>query len=268
MDTDTNISASTNPAIANKLAEQAMSDQEATATKAQVQLPPDPTLELPGGLLDPFNGLITTAQVRELTGADEEAVAKVNDIGKGLLTILERAVVKIGDETPDKDMLDALLSGDREAILLKIRMMTFGSEIKVGPLACSNCGDVQVFDIDLDKDVPIKKLEGDRRFTVSCKVGNVDLTLPTGSLQKEIVASSNKTSAELDTIILKNCIVSINNKPLLNTETVRALGLADRRLLLNEISLRNPGPQLREITKTCSACGQEVPLPLTLAELF
>lgn len=270
MTNTTTITAEQSPELMNKLAQQAMSEQEATvlATKPEVQLPPSPEVELPGGLLDPILGTISTAEVRELNGADEEAIAKVNNVGKSLLLILERATTKIGEEPASKDLLDALYAGDREMLMLAIRKITFGTDVKVGPGQCPSCGTEQVFDIDLDKDVPIKKLEGDRQFTVKCNVGEVSVVFPTGSTQKEMVASNDKTSAELDTILLKNCVKAINGVPVLNTETVRSLGLKDRRTLLNEITSRNPGPQLGAIKKDCQSCGQEVPLPLTLAELF
>ena len=266
----TQISAAANPALANKLVEEALSEQEvaAPALAAKVQLPPDTQVELPGGLFDPFEGAITTAEVRELTGADEEAVSKINDSGKALLAILERATVKIGDKPADKDTLESLLAGDREMILLAIRKVTFGTEVNL-ELNCPYCGQSQIFAIDLDKDVEVKKLEGEEtRFEVDCKIGKVVLSLPNGVTQKALVSSNDKTSAELDTVILKSCISSINGMPILNIQQVRNLSIKDRRELLTKLTERNPGPQLSEVKKECTSCGQEVPLPLTLADLF
>jgi hypothetical protein len=272
MTTDTTISASNNPALANELAAKAMnpSDQVVASSAAKVTTTPPPAtdVELLGGLLDPILGLISTAEIRELNGIDEELISKIGDPGKALLTILERATVKIGNEPADKDTLDALYAGDRELLLLAIRNATFGSDIKLGPGECPSCGVEQVFEIDLEKDVPLKKLDGDHTFTVKCKVGEVVVALPTGSTQKAIVTSTNKTSAELDTILLKNCIESINGMPVLGLDDVRKLSLKDRRDILQEITNRNPGPQLNEIKIPCQSCGTEVPLPLTLAELF
>jgi hypothetical protein len=271
MSTDTVINASNNPALANELANKAMnSDPVVASSSAPVVTtpPPDTDVELLGGVLDPILGLITTAEVRELTGVDEEIISKIPDTGKALLTILERATVKIGDEPADKETLDALYAGDRELLLFAIRKATFGSEIKMGPGECPSCGVEQVFNIDLNKDVPLKKLDGDHTFTVKCKVGDVVVTLPTGSTQKAIVTSTNKTSAELDTILLKNCIQSINGMPVLSVDEIRKLSLKDRRDILKEITNRNPGPQLSDIKIPCQSCGTEVPLPLTLAELF
>lgn len=267
------ISALSNPALANKLVEEALSsaDQEVASqpVKVDVDLPPDLTVELPGGLFNPFEGVTTTAEIRELNGADEEAIARMPDAGKALLTILERATVKIGEKKADQETLDLMLAGDREALLLAIRKATFGSEVILGPGECTECGEEQTFHVDLDKDVEMKKLKDeDRQFIVDCKIGKVSVMLPSGFVQKSIINSGNKNAAELDTILLKGCITSINGNPIITMDTVKSLSLKDRRTIIAEIITKNPGPQLAQIKKTCTACGTEVPLPLTLADLF
>lgn len=272
MDTETVINSHTNPDLANKLVKEAteLSEQEVMvkAVKPPLTMPPVPEVELPGGLLDPFKGIISTAEVRELNGVDEEAISKIPDTAKSLLAILERATVKIGEEKATKDLIDSLFAGDREMLLLAIRKVTFGNEVRLGPGLCPHCEEEQIFDIDLDKDVEIKKLEGDAEFTVECKVGQVRVTLPKGATQKAIVESTNRTSAELDTIMLKSCVLSINGQDIVNPDVVRNLGMLDRRTILKEIANRNPGPQLGALKKECQSCGQEVPLPLSLADLF
>jgi len=232
---------------------------------------PDTTVTLAAGLIDPFAGTVsTTAEVRELNGADEEAIAKLSDPGKALLAILERATVSIGEEPATKQLLGSLLAGDREALLLAIRKATFGSEVEVSTV-CDKCPELQTFKIDLDKDVEVKKLEDpirDRRFTVELKAGLAKVNLPTGDVQTQIINATDKNSAELDTMLLAACVTEIGDQPVLNANRIRTLGITDRRLLLDEIAKRNPGPQLSEIKKACGTCGQEVYLPLTLAELF
>ena len=272
MNTDTVINSHTNPELANKLVKEAteLSEQEVmvNAVKPPLTLPPATEVDLPGGLFDPFKGIISNAEVRELTGIDEEAISKIADTAKSLLAILERATIKIGDEPASKDLIDSLFAGDREMLLLAIRKVTFGNEIKLGPGLCPHCEEEQIFTIDLTKDVAIKKLEGDAEFTVKCKAGDVLVTLPKGSTQKAIVEATNRTSAELDTIMLKSCVLSINSQTVINPDVVRNLGMLDRRTILKEISDRNPGPQLGALKKECQSCGQEVPLPLSLADLF
>jgi hypothetical protein len=272
MTTNTTINSAANPDLVNKIASDAMAlaSQEATvlALAPEIQLPSDTNVELLGGIMDPFEGPITTAEVRELTGIDEEHISKITDMGKALLTILERATVSIGNQPADKDLLDSMYAGDRELLLLTIRKVTFGNEVKLGPAKCPKCDFEQVFVVNLDNDVPLKKLEGDREFIVNCKVGKVKVALPTGRAQKALVASNNRTSAELDTVLLQNCVVSINDMPVVDAQVVRALSIKDRRDILKELVLRNPGPQLDEVKINCQSCDQEVSLPLTLADLF
>jgi hypothetical protein len=271
----TTINAAENPALANKLLEEVnnLVTQEVVGAIPEVVLPslPETEVKLPAGFIDPFEGVIhTTAEVRELTGADEEAIVKISDPGKALLAILERATVSIGGQPATKDMLGILLAGDREALLLAIRKATFGVEVEVSTV-CDKCPELQTFKIDLDADVETKELSdpiNDRRFTVDLKAGLAKVNLPSGDVQTKLINATDKNSAELDTLLLTSCVVEIADQPVLSSTRIRNLGINDRRTLLEEIAKRNPGPQLSEIKKACKNCGQEVSLPLTLAELF
>jgi hypothetical protein len=271
----TTINASESPQLANKLLEDVNKfvNQEVMGSIPEVVIPslPETTVTLTAGFLDPLEGtLSTTAEVRELTGADEEAIAKLSDPGKALLAILERATVSVGNQPASKQILGSLLAGDREALLLAIRKATFGSEVEVNTV-CDKCPELQIFKIDLNKDVEVKTLEDpikDRRFTVELKAGLAKVNLPTGDVQTQIINATDKNSAELDTMLLAACVTEIGDQPVISPNRIRSLGITDRRLLLEEIASRNPGPQLSEIKKACKTCGQEVYLPLTLAELF
>lgn len=266
--TTTKVNAVENPNLANQLVEEALSQVEVAPIKTKIATPPDTSVTLAAGLMDPFEGHITSAEVRELNGADEEAIAKATDTGKALLTILERAVVRIGSTDSVKEYLDMLLAGDRELLLLTIRRVTFGDEITFEGVICPKCEVSQKITVNLNDDVKVKKLEGSRSFILSGKAGEFEVELPTGITQKALVNSNNKTAAELDTLVLKSCVKSINGNPIVDAEQVRQLSIKDRRDILKAISDRNPGPQLSEVTKQCESCGSEVPLPLTLAELF
>jgi hypothetical protein len=271
----TTINASESPQLANKLLEDVNKfvNQEVMGSIPEVVIPslPETEVTLPAGFIDPFEATIhRTAEVRELTGADEEAIVKISDPGKALLAILERATVSIGGQPATKDMLGILLAGDREALLLAIRKATFGAELEVSTV-CDKCPELQTFKIDLDADVETKELSdpiNDRRFTVDLKAGLAKVNLPSGDVQTKLINATDKNSAELDTLLLTSCVVEIADQPILSATRIRNLGINDRRTLLEEIAKRNPGPQLSEIKKACKNCGQEVSLPLTLAELF
>lgn len=269
------LNAAENPALANKIAQEITKVQveETVGSVPTITIPslPDTNIELPGGFYDPLDDqLVTTAEVRELTGADEEAIVKISEPGKALMTILEKATVSLGGKPADKETLSMLLAGDREALLLAIRRVTFGNEVELEAV-CSRCPELQTFVVDLEKDVEVKALEdriNDRRFTLDLKVGRVKVALPTGDTQNKLVNASNKNTAELDTLLLSNCVLEINDVPVLGQAQIRNLGIKDRRSILEEIAKRNPGPLLSEVKKACKTCGQEVELPLTLADLF
>jgi hypothetical protein len=225
---------------------------------------------LPGGYITQEGTLIKYAEVRELNGADEEAIAKAGSIAKVLNTILQRGLVKIGDQEVTKDVYDNLLSGDRDAILLGIRRATFGSTADYN-LVCSKCDQNSVVTIDLLKDVPLKELNNpieDRKKTVELRNGNAVVIMPNGRAQTALLDNSNKTAAELNTIILEHCLVGVNGKGSLGTPTVLKLGIADRDTLVDAILADNPGPDLGAVTKACEACGESNDTPISLVALF
>jgi len=273
------ISSIENPELANQLVQAAlaMSPEEEvqslevnTTPTPKIVLPPSDEVTLLAGLYNPFTGeLVETAEIRELNGNDEEAISKITDYGRSLLSILQRGTVKIGDKPCTQDLLDSLLAGDREYLIIKIRIATFGAEIELEG-KCTHCDELQKFIINLESDVSITPLEEKhiRSFTVDCKVGEVRVDLPNGAVQRKLISSTDKTSAELDSILLKECITDINGLPIMDPNQVKKLGMQDRRTLLKAITDKNPGPDLSTIAKNCSSCGLEVPIPLTLADLF
>ena len=274
--TTNTITAAENPALANKLAQEATQIivEEVVGSTPMITIPslPDTNIELPGGFYDPLEDtLVTTAEVKELTGADEEDIVRITETGKALMAILQKGTVSVGGKPADKDTLELLLAGDREALLLGIRCATFGTEIELTDVVCSRCPELQTMTIDLKKDVKTQVLEdriNDRTFVLDLKVGKVKVTLPTGNTQNKLVNAPNKNNAELDTLLLSNCVLEINDVQILGQAPIRNLGIQDRRTILEEIAKRNPGPLLNEVKKACNTCGQEVELPLTLADLF
>jgi hypothetical protein len=276
--TNETISAAENPALATQLVQAALSmsmadegDQVVEQKVAVTTAPSSPGhVELLGGIYNSFTGeVIRTAEIRELTGVDEEALSRINDYGRTLLAILSRGTVKIGEEKATQEVLDKLLAGDREYLIFQIRLATFGPDLELsGP--CPSCQVVQTFNINLSEDVKIDSLDdpSERSITVDCKVGKVTVELPTGAVQRKLITSTDKTAAELDSLLLKDCVIFINDNPILDPSLIKNLSMADRRKILKELGEKNPGPDLSSIKKSCSACGSEVPTPLTLADLF
>jgi hypothetical protein len=253
--------------LAQAAAEAAKKPESAIKTVA----PANSDVILPGGFLAKDGSLIKYAEVRELNGMDEEAISKSGSPGKALAAMLQRGVVSIGTSTADRNDLDQLLSGDRDALLIGIRRVTFGDTIDFEFL-CPHCKTELDVVVDLLEDIPIKTLEdpiNDRTFTyVSKKQGAVVVGLPTGTVQKKLVENADKTASELNTILLAGCLKSVNGEPAIGATTALTLGMADREAIINEILTRNPGPRLGEVKTTCEACGEDIPLPLSLSDLF
>ena len=227
-------------------------------------------VSLPGGYVTQEGVLIKYAEVRELNGSDEEAIAKSGSLARVLNTILQKGLVTVGEEKLTKDTFDELLSGDREAILLGIRRVTFGTTAEYN-LVCQSCAKSSIVEIDLDKDIPVKELLNpilDRKWSVELRNGSATVTLPNGRAQTALMENSEKTTAELNTILLENCVLGVNGKGSLGASTVLKLGIADRETLIADILDKNPGPRLGEVTKTCEACGEVNPTPVSLVALF
>ena len=257
----------TDAQLVSQFAAKAMEEPEATI---KTQAPSDSEVQLPGGFISKTGEVIRTAEVKELNGLDEEAIAKAGSAAKAFNVLLQRGLVKLGSEDITKDHLDNLLSGDRDAILIGIRRVTFGENITLN-VQCASCASPQSLEVNLYKDIPSKTLDdpiAERTFKVITKQGVVSVALPTGVVQKKLVDNTDKTVAEINTILLAGCILSIDDSPSSGASTALLLGMADRTKVLEEIIKRNPGPRLGEVTKTCQACGEDMDLPLSLTDLF
>lgn len=256
----------TDAELVNQFAKRAMEEpEEQIVTRA----PSDSEVKLPGGFLK-GSELITTAEVKELNGADEEAISKAGGTGKSLQVLLQRGLLKLGTHEVAKEDLDMLLAGDRDAILIGVRCVTFGENLDL-TIRCPHCGDEQATSVNLVDDVPVKKLANpveDRQWEVQTKLGTAVVSLPNGIVQRKLMENIDKTAAEINTLLLAGCIVSIDGLPSVGNGAALALSMADRNAILDSIIDRNPGPRLGEVKKACKACGESVDLPLSLVDLF
>lgn len=239
--------------------------------------PEDPHVDLPGGLY--WDGeLLRTAEVRELTGTDEEALAAVRgSLARWMSLLLERTVVRIGDLTPTPAAIRRLLIGDRDELLLGVRIVTFGPTITLQHVVCPHCEQPVDLTVDLrtiDRvvlDSPAPRHE----YTVPLRRGGTAVVrLPDGAAQEKTFGDDDRmTSAQRNTILLSECLVSVTDSAgqpvaLSGEALAQNLGMADRQIILQYLSEHQPGPRLDDIRIQHDGCGQEVRLPLTLPELF
>jgi hypothetical protein len=268
METKT-LSAQDNPQLAAQLASKALNETD-EPEKAQIVSPSEVVVDLPGGYITITGEVLRTAEVRELNGKDEEAIAKSGSYAKSFNTLLARGTVKIGDQPVTDVLLDGILAADRDSILLGIYRATFGNTAVLNGY-CNSCKDYKSVEVDTRTDIHTKVLVdpiADREFVLEGKKASYTVRLPNNKAQKEIADNMEKTSAELDSLLLEYCVIKINEKQVYHKSEVQNIGLADRRAILSEILKRNPGPQFNDVKVSCDECGGEVVVPISVGALF
>jgi hypothetical protein len=268
---NTTFSAESNPGLANSIVEQVISKPVVEeAAIIEVISPTDTTVDLPGGFINSIGEVVRVAEVKELNGRDEEYISKANSTGKMLSAVISRGVVSIGGEKATERMLDALLAGDRDALLLGIYRATFGNTAEINSY-CSGCEDWKQVEVDLSKDIEFKVLIDpieDRTFTVKGRRDEYLVGLPTGHTQKELNVSVERTMSEMATVLLQDTIQEINGLVVYNKDMVNNIGIQDRRTISEAIAEHSPGPQFNDLKVTCPECTSEVVVPINLGALF
>lgn len=264
------LNAADNPNLANNLINQAMTANPVQTAAAEITPPSDGMVTLPSGYINAAGEVITTVEVRELNGRDEELISKANSLGRISQTILSCGTVKIGDIKATDALLDELLSGDRDAIMLGIYKATYGPTANILSY-CAGCDQPREVQVDVDTDIKVKKLAdpiADRSFTVKGRNHEYLVTLPNGAISRELTLNVDKTMAELTSMLLQATVMEIDGRPVLGKQQVLAVGLADRKAIATEISERTPGPQFDDVSVDCPDCGGKVVVPVNLGTLF
>lgn len=232
------------------------------------------TVDLPAGLITQSGALVETATVRELNGYDEERLSRVDmdkNVAAYVTELLFLGVEELNGEKPSKETLRGLLIGDRDALVLGIRRATYGNGVDFN-LDCVACGNKSEVEVELDKDVPVVKLDDryKRTFMVPLRHGEAEVTLINGDAQEALGASiDRKTPAEVNTLMLSKSVIKINGVPTMSQlDAIKALSAADRATLSDFMNDHQPGPQFKEILVPCATCGAEYPVSLGLSNLF
>lgn len=264
------VSASSNPDLANKLVDEALEAEEQVVEKADIKEPFNGVVDLPVGYVTRSGEVLRTAEVRELTGKDEEFVVRQGTVGKAIISVVDRATVSLGDQDATPEMMAQLLMGDRDALAIGIYRATFGDYVELGG-ACDVCGEVQMVEVDLSSDIETKVLANpveEVGFEFVGRKGTYKVRLPNGKAQKSLLTATDKSAPELQTLLLENCVVSINGNPVVSPVQVQNMNLKDRKDLIQEINDRNPGPQFAPIEVDCPECDGKVVVPISLGAIF
>lgn len=245
--------------------------------------PPDGSVTLIAGYVTDDGQRYTSAEVRELRGRDEEAIERAlatGDIARYIDAIVRAGTVRIGEVTDERELakvLDKLWIGDRDLLVLQVRRATYGDTQQLH-VKCPYCN--SAFDViySYSDDVPLKGVEIDglsdrsqRLFDVECPGGTlIEIRAVDGAAQKKVYTGENlkKTDAELNSLLLRELVVSIDGNPVRGMGPILDLPSRVRQHLLKWLQKAQPGPQYEDVTQECPECLKSFPLVMTIREMF
>jgi hypothetical protein len=186
------------------------------------------------------------AEVRPLRGADEAFLEDAADLApaRRATALLARCVAGT-----DEDAARALTVGDREALLLHLRRLTFGDALPC-VLACPACEELMELDLRVTGLLLPPYEEVRDRYELSLGDGRVlPFRVPTGADQEEAAAAPPGEGAR---VLLERCV----EEPV-GDEVAAAVA--------REMAARDPQAELR-LRVSCPACGAPVETVLDAAD--
>jgi hypothetical protein len=202
------------------------------------------------------------AQIRPLTGADEAFLLESADglsRAETVSRMLSRCVGRIGTiEPPDLDDVRDLSVGDREALLLHLRGLSFGGRIScVAHCPAGDCGEPMDLEFDTD-DLLVPPVESDGACAEARLEGGreawiVTYRVPTGGDQEAIAATARSDVDDAVAILLDRCVVSVADAAGATVPVEQALQLLQANLpqLMSE---RDPQAEIR-LSLCCPVCA-------------
>jgi hypothetical protein len=263
--------------------------RDAAASFHQASEPDVPTITPPApghltlmwGVAGDEGERLTRAEVRELNGADEEAMAKLRQGSPSYYTdlvdlVLRRAVETVGDTAivPSNaaSLLGDLIVADRELLFKEIIIATFGSERSYEGVNCPSCGEANDVEVDVEGLIKVTDLAGEPVVQVTLRDGRkVDLHFPVGKDQKYVYDVKEDTSqAGYNTRMIARCIDAVDERTLREHEAHKfalELGMADRRTIVTALA-GGPSVKFEEVEVPCTECGEAIPFAFGWADLL
>jgi hypothetical protein len=219
----------------------------------------------------------TTATVREMTGEDEEELARLStkdDLSYAEYTsaLLRRAVTSVGTQSviTNPSLLDNLIIGDRDLLFLGVVKATYGN-IREYSVTCGHCDKSNEVQVNLDKDFPVMESKGSLTEARTVKLRNgttVKVKYLTGKDAQSIAAVTG-SSAEQNTAVVAHAVVWDDDRSeAVKTQWAKELSLADRQTIISTVLEDQPGPTLEEVDAPCGHCGENITMVLDWASLL
>lgn len=219
---------------------------------------------LPGGYLDDDGNLHQQVTLSPLSGTEEKLIAQRGRISQAALvtTLLSHCIRRIGTiNDVTEESVRHFLVGDRQFLLLKLREITFGKDIRM-VINCTwpDCG--KRMDVDFStENIPVTRSQQIQRFfeiTLSEQAGSevVTFRLPNGEDQEQIahLVEENETLAE--DLLLARCIQSVRTVSLSEERDSSALSPKAKAAIEQEMDRLAPKISLT-MEAFCPECKRE-----------
>src|SRR5262245_10305330 len=213
---------------------------------------------LPGGLVLDDGRRLGRAELRPLTGREEEWVTQHANTPSAKMTtrILSSCFVCLENVPVDPDIIGKLLVGDRDFLILQLRRITLGDRFAAvfSCPACNSAMDVEF----LAQDILVEPRPQDATtyiWHLNDQRPPIHFRLPNGVDQEAVADLSADEAVE---VLLARCVIDDGGTPL--TAEERAAVIAEMDRLAPQINL--------ELELNCPECGHSFTTPFDCTAFF
>ncbi|HEX3151328.1 MAG TPA: hypothetical protein VHR66_24835 [Gemmataceae bacterium] len=213
-------------------------------------------VELPGGLIDASGRRLARAELRPLTGAEEDWVATHPGIpnAAAVTGVLNACLVRFDDSSVDRELVKRLLVGDRDYLMLQLRCITLGDQFRA-VIHCPACS--AKMDVDFAvHDIPIEpRPRASAMHTLERDGRTLQFRLPTGSDQEAVI---NLDLPDAIDALMGRCLIDDGGIP---------LTAEDRTAMIDAMDCLAPQVDV-ELNLTCPECGHGFVTPFDTTAFF
>ncbi|MGH7775202.1 MAG: hypothetical protein ACREQA_23495 [Candidatus Binatia bacterium] len=236
---------------------------------------------LPGGYVDKGGVAHREVELIPLTGREEELLAGSHQGESASLVtvVLSRCIRRIGTiHLVSEEVARSLLIADRQYLLLKLREVTFGDQVRAN-IFCPwpDCGKRVAINFSINN-IPIRESENKGpayMMTLSPEVAGelreeereITFRLPNGADQEAISPLLAENEALALAKLLGRCIQSIGRLPNPGEEVIDRLCPAARLAIEQQMEKLAPKVDLT-MDVNCHECGREFVAPFDLHRFF
>jgi hypothetical protein len=218
----------------------------------------DGVCDLPGGLVLDDGRRLGRAELRPLTGREEEWVTQHAGAASARLAtkLLSACFVRLENLPVNSEMIDKLLVGDRDYLILQLRRLTLGDRF-AAVFSCPACR--RAMDVEfLAQDIAIEPRPQNAAvytWTSEDVQRVVRYRLPNGADQEAVVDLSPGDAVET---LLARCVIDDGGTP---------LSVEERAAVIAEMDAHAPQIDL-ELELNCPECEHSFTTPFDCASFF